>query len=211
MQSLGREMPKLTGQPQRIKEQIIRLLIDSGAYDPFAGFINIDRVWQNPRYLEEFSQCLGDYIRSLELNAEITAIVATETVQFPFGCIPIAACVARDLGLPFVVWEENAVIMTANSRLSGLKDNPRLVSVKEREGFLILQEAVRFGAAPLKAISDLYDEKCVPKMVLAIVDTEQSEDLDQIIRKKAKEITRKEVSFRSILKTSDLKAALEKR
>lgn len=178
---------------EQARTELKKLIGSSGAYDPTRGFFDIDRIWQDPQILVSFSKHLSSYIRGLGGFERINGLLAADSVHFPFGCIPIASLASVDLGLPLMIWKENAKIITNESFIWGAREGYRV---------LILHDVTRYGLTVVKEIVDLFETGCVPEIVLTIANSQLS--ADAYILEKAREITHQTVRFESLFTLTEL-------
>lgn len=179
--------------------RIAKILVDSGAYDASTKFVSIDVIWQTPSILSEFCNELVAFMRLIPRFQNLEAIVVGDSVQYPFGCIPIASLVSSLVGKPLVIWKESANIVTNESQTYG--------QIRGRK-YMILHDVTRFGLTAVKIISDLKKLDGAVELVLTVVDTNAG--ASNFIKTRTKEVAAKAVEFRSIVLLSELESLAAK-
>jgi hypothetical protein len=125
-------------------ELLIDVINRSKAIDPKTDFIDVDKIWVNPRYRKDLISVIEMSLSFLpgSFAPPKTVLLTPDNLRRPFGLIPAVACVAQNLETYMAVWKEAADFTTGLSKLFGPTEIPL--------DCFILQDAVGAGGTVLK-------------------------------------------------------------
>ena len=156
-----------------IYDGIINEIIDSGGYDYKKPFVNIDKVWENPKRNERLSTLVAEYIKNYIGLKLLTGIIAVDSIPYPFGPIPLAVSLSSILSLPL------GIVKEGDDPISG---RHRIYGCCQPEGTLLLYDVVRYGLNAIRVLNFLNSQNINPKIFLTIVSI--NADLNAFIHSK---------------------------
>lgn len=151
---------------ENLKDKFAQIIIDSNAYDFEKNYINIDKIWQNPKKLGECSEIIKLLLESLYPDKDYKLLAADKEIG-EYGTIPIASLISEKMSIPMVIWKENAKPLTGESCFFGDYD-------PKQDNLLILHDVMAGGGTVKNIIDDIKDVNKI-KAIFAFVDKNDTE------------------------------------
>jgi phosphoribosylpyrophosphate synthetase len=188
-----------------IRDRLMSLLQDAGAFDRQQKYVYFDRVWHHPDRLRDCAELVHQYVLGLirQMSDRVPSdrsklvILSPDSVRSDFGIIPVSVLVADRLGCRFAVWKELADIKWGTSAIIGT-DSHGLVCI-------VLQDVVRRGSTALRMAQAMKALEWEFLVYVAAVLNNRNEDRDAMaIAEQINSILGQRPEFRYILSTQQL-------
>ena len=140
-----------------LEKKLIKILINSNAFDIDNVYINFDKVWQNPQYFIKCGDIITDFIfteiKTIEekLNKNIKPIelvlVTPDFIRPTLGITPFIIYTSSKIGCHFAVWKEIGDLKWGSSELVG-PTNEKLICI-------CIQDVVRNATTLLRMMRSI--------------------------------------------------------